>query len=143
MIRHIYCCKCERQAPARLTNGSEIYPHRDDLAALPFWRCQQCGNHVGCHHKTSNPTRPLGVIPTPEIRKVRMQIHAVMDPLWRSGAVARRDLYQRLSDALGRSYHTADLRSLAECERMLEEVLRLRNETQPVAVANGTPHPLW
>ncbi len=143
MIRHIYCCECGRQVSARLTNGAEIYPHRDDLAELPFWRCTLCGNHVGCHHKTNNPTRPLGVIPTPEIREVRMQIHAVMDPLWRSGFLTRSEIYGRLSDLLGRPYHTAGLRTLAECERMLDEVLRLRKAAQPAAPAEPDHHPLW
>lgn len=62
--RAIFCCCCENDVHARLTDGREIYPHRHDLYSLPFWRCDGCGNHVGCHHKTKDRTRPLGVIPT-------------------------------------------------------------------------------
>jgi hypothetical protein len=70
-VRDIYCCGCESAVQARLTDGREIYPHRPDLADLPFWKCDGCGNHVGCHHKTNDRTRPLGNIPTPEIRIAR------------------------------------------------------------------------
>ncbi len=60
----IYCCGCNEKIKARLTNGEEIYPHRTDLYLLPFWKCDSCGNFVGCHHKTDNPTKPLGCIPS-------------------------------------------------------------------------------
>ena len=35
----IYCCGCAQDVTARLTDGSEIYPHRLDLADIPFWVC--------------------------------------------------------------------------------------------------------
>ena len=58
--RSIFCCGCQRKVDARLTNGEEMYPHRYDLANLPFWKCDVCQNFVGCHHKTKNRTKPLG-----------------------------------------------------------------------------------
>ena len=82
---NIRCCGCQKKVEARLTDGSEIYPHRKDLYSLPFWKCDVCGNFVGCHHKTKNRTRPLGCIPTPEIKNARKHIHAILDPLWQSG----------------------------------------------------------
>jgi hypothetical protein len=103
---------------ARLTDGAEIYPHRPDLATLPFWRCDRCGNYVGCHHKTKNPTEPLGNIPTPELRKARNHIHAVLDPLWKSKRFKRKELYAILSDHMGFQYHTAHLRSLEEARKV-------------------------
>lgn len=81
-MRAIYCCGCKADVGARLTDGREIYPHRADLAALPFWKCDACGNAVGCHHKTKERTRPLGCIPTPELKTARSHIHRVLDPLW-------------------------------------------------------------
>jgi len=77
----IYCCGCLIKVNARLTDGSEIYPHRKDLSSLPFWVCDKCGNYVGCHHKTSNRTAPLGCIPTSEIRAARNRIHKMLDPM--------------------------------------------------------------
>ena len=57
----LYCCGCDTGTEARLTNGAEIYPHRPDLHELPFWKCDKCGNFVGCHHKTKDRTRPMKI----------------------------------------------------------------------------------
>lgn len=69
--KDLYCCGCQCLVEARLTTGAEVYPHRDDLAELPFWRCDICKNWVGCHWKTADRTRPLGNIPTKEIKAAR------------------------------------------------------------------------
>lgn len=114
----IYCCACSRDIEARLTDGAEVYPHRKDLAALPFWICDSCGNYVGCHHKTENRTQPLGVIATPEIKKARQHIHAVLDPIWKSGKMKRASLYKRISDELGWQYHTANIRTIEEARKV-------------------------
>ncbi|NTG07102.1 hypothetical protein [Rhizobium rhizogenes] len=58
--RTLFCCGCQAEVSARLTDGKEIYPHRRDLHDLPFWKCDACKNFVGCHHKTANHTKPLG-----------------------------------------------------------------------------------
>ena len=116
--KEIYCCGCKTKVRARLTNGSEIYSHRPDLTRLPFWKCDACGNYVGCHHKTSNPTQPLGNIPTPELRKARLAIHALIDPLWKEGKIKRKKLYKKISDAVGWEYHTAKIRDVEEARRI-------------------------
>lgn len=118
-MAEIYCCTCAREVQARLTSGREIYPHRRDLADLPFWRCDTCRNHVGCHHKTDQPTRPLGCIPSAEISAARKRIHALIDPLWQSGRMKRREVYAVLGKALGRQYHTAELRTMDEVRLVL------------------------
>ena len=114
----LYCCGCQSNITARLTNGAEIYPHRPDLRDLPFWRCDQCGNFVGCHHKTQDRTRPLGCIPTAEIKNARRHIHQLLDPVWQSGRMTRPALYRALGDALGRQYHTANIRSIEEAREV-------------------------
>lgn len=123
--RTIYCCGCQDEVTARLTFGTEIYPSRRDLADKPFWKCDACGNHVGCHNKTRKPTRPLGVIPTREISSARKAIHMVLDPLWMSGRYGRKELYALISGKLGWDYHTANIRSLDEATRvyrLIEEI---------------------
>lgn len=123
----LYCCGCEEKIPARLTDGTEIYPHRPDLADLPFWKCDACGNFVGCHYKTADRTKPLGCIPTPEIKVERKKIHALLDPVWKSGQVKRATLYGRISRRLGWNYHTASIQSLEEAQfvyRIAQEVIR-------------------
>ena len=112
---NIYCIACDADINARLTDGKEIYPHRTDLYSLPFWKCDKCGGFVGCHHKTKNRTAPLGNIPNNEIRQARKRIHAVLDPMWKSGNISRKDLYAILTSVIGRQYHTAELKSIEEC----------------------------
>lgn len=126
----IFCTGCNAKVDARLTNGREIYPHRDDLYVLPFWKCDACGNFVGCHHKTGNPTQPLGCIPTPEIKAYRKKIHAVLDPLWGSGAYGRKEIYKIIAARMGMtsSYHTAQIRSVEEARQVLVIIDQLMKE---------------
>ena len=121
----IFCIECNKEVEPRLTDGEEIYPHRMDLQDIPFWRCDACGNHVGCHHKTKQRTRPLGCIATPEILLLRKKIHHFIDPIWQSGKMPRGKLYAILGDTLGRQYHTADIRSVEEAERVLERAMEI------------------
>lgn len=108
----LWCCGCNADIRPRLTTGREIYPHRGDLSKLPFWKCDACKNFVGCHHKTSKPTTPLGCIPTKAIKAVRQEIHRALDPLWQSKRISRRDLYGRIAQKIGvPEYHTAEIRS--------------------------------
>lgn len=118
----IYCCGCKREVNARLMDGSEVYPHRGDLQSLPFWRCDACGNFVGCHHKTVNRTRPLGCIPTQELKDARRNLHALIDPIWRSGRMRRGDLYKAISRDIGREFHTAEIRTIEEVDEVRRSV---------------------
>lgn len=124
MNREIHCCGCGDKVRARLTDGREIYPHRPDLCSLPFWKCDICGNFVGCHHKTKNRTQPLGCIPTPEIKEARKHIHAILDPIWKSGKMTRNEIYKNLSVELGWKYHTAQIRSVEEARKVYRIVQR-------------------
>ena len=123
----IYCCNCEMDVEARLTNGAETYPHREDLHSLPFWICE-CGNFVGCHYKTSNPTKPLGCIASPEIKSARGHLHTLLDPIWQSGIISRTGLYKRISDKLGYKYHTAELRCIDEGRRVYRVIQEIGKE---------------
>ena len=112
----LYCCGCRKVIIVSRTSGATVYPHRPDLRNLTFYACPACKNWVGTH----KDGRPLGVISTPEIRQMRQQIHAVLDPLWMSGKLKRKEVYKRLSDALGYEYHTANIRSIREAKKVLQ-----------------------
>jgi hypothetical protein len=130
--RTIYCCACVKKVDARLTDGVEIYPHRPDLHSLPFWKCDTCGNYVGCHHKTSNPTHPLGNIPSPEIKKARMHIHAILDPLWKSKKYKRTKLYTMIAEGCGlKTYHTAQIRTIEEARSVYKFILGIIKNSTP------------
>ena len=111
---------------ARLTEGKEVYPHRANLHALPFWKCDKCGNYVGCHHKSQDRTRPLGCIPNAEMKNARKYIHALLDPLWKNGLINRQKLYNRVSKQLGKEYHTAELKSIEEAREVYRILLRIK-----------------
>ena len=124
----LWCCSCAVDVNARLTNGAEVYPHRKDLAGLPFWRCDACGNWVGCHHKTKERTKPLGNIPSPELKKARSHIHELIDPLWRDKKIKRNELYKRMTEILGWNYHTASLRTIDEARQAYRAGLEIGKE---------------
>lgn len=126
--RLIYCCQCEKDVEAELVSGEDTYPHRPDLARLPFWRCRNCGSFVGCYYKTKDRTRPLGVIPTAEMKVIRQRIHRVIDPVWQEGKTPRGKIYERMSQLLGKEFHTAELRSLNDCEKALEAAYVIQKE---------------
>lgn len=119
----IFCVACKGDIEARLANGAEIYPHREDLHELPFWKCDECKNYVGCHHKTKNRTRPLGNIPTKELRNARRHIHGILDPLWQTGSRHRSDIYNMISQKIGWRYHTANIRSIDEAREVYKIVM--------------------
>lgn len=123
----IYCTGCAKDVEARLTDGGERYPHRPDLANIPFWKCDGCGNYVGCHHKTSTPTKPMGCIATPEILEARKKIHALLDPLWQGGFIKRGQAYSYIGHRLGYRYHTGELRSVEEARKTYQIVAQLYN----------------
>lgn len=103
----IFCACCDKQVKAELVYGSTVYPHRKNLHKLPFWRCPLCLNYVGCHHKTNNPTKPLGCIVGPKVKALRLKIHRELDPIWKSGIMTRRQVYKYMSGAVREEFHTA------------------------------------
>ena len=134
-VREIFCVACDGVVEARYTDGGEVYPHRPDLRNLKFWKCDTCKNHVGTHRTHSRERgvrKPLGSIPTPELRAIRSQVHKFIDPLWVSGRIKRKELYWWLSEQLGYQYHTANLNSEEEAGRVVKLAQRLsknlRNE---------------
>lgn len=125
-MRTIYCCGCGHDIQARLTDGREVYPHRTDLYNLPFWKCDACDNYVGCHWKTKDRTRPLGNIPTKELKNARQQIHRILDPIWKQGKMPRAKVYARLAMELGiTEYHTAEIKTIEEARRVYAIVKRI------------------
>lgn len=124
--RPIWCCACNETVLARLTNCAEIYPHRNDLTDVPRWICDKCGNSVGTHHKSNTPLKPLGCIPTPEVRAARVELHKHIDEVWMSGAAARSDVYRIISDKLGRVFHIGDVRSIEEAKMIKQLITMIR-----------------
>ena len=96
-------------SPSQLVSGDVIYPHRQDLHHLNFWRCAPCNAYVGCHKLGANVngvrsdgTIPLGMLADPELRIAKQRAHAAFDPLWLNKYFdSRRDAYKWLAKKLG------------------------------------------
>lgn len=118
----LYCCACGTTIACELKTGREVYPHRPDLYNIKMYECPNCHNRVGVHRGT---TKALGCVPTPEIRQARMKVHALIDPLWKSGKMKRATLYKTISDKLGYPYHTGNSKSLEELREVYKIGLEL------------------
>ena len=109
----IFCCECQKDVVARMTTGLEVYPHHEHLHYMTFWVCDDCHNYVGCHAKTDDPTKPLGCIPTKDMRRARSKLHALIDPVWQRGKLTRGRVYKIMAKEMGvRRFHVAETRSL-------------------------------
>jgi hypothetical protein len=124
----IFCAGCGTFVEARRTTGEELYPRREDLAFARFFVCDTCGAFVGTH---KGVWEPLGCLATPEIKRWRKQIHALLDPLWHSGKISRKRLYKRISREIGHEYHTGDISSAEEGKRIYEVVKAIKDELDP------------
>ena len=91
----VKCPYCDNDAV--FVKGSKIYPHRPDLYGKKFYLCSPCDAYVGCH----SDGKPLGRLANRQLRKAKMQAHAVFDPLWKDGPLSRTEAYRWLSKAMG------------------------------------------
>ena len=98
MSAAIKCDYCHREA--KRVGAEKLYPHRRDLIGKWFWECAPCGAYVGCHPGT---TTPLGRLANPELRRAKQRVHAVLDPLWKSGKMKRKEVYDMLAKSLNLS----------------------------------------
>lgn len=123
----IFCVECNKMVVPRMVSGNVVYPKSPWLSYKRFWQCVHCKNFVGCHENSNvNKLRPLGVIANKELKKVRIQIHQAIDPMWREGKIKRTEIYAFLSRELGYNYHTGELRSVDEAERVFKLVEELQ-----------------
>lgn len=120
-MRTIFCVECQSEKECKMIKGDRAYAHRRDLAHKNFWQCPTCFNFVGCHHKGES-TKPLGCIPNQQMKKIRMQIHAMLDPIWRNKKMSRGQAYKAVSEKIGYEYHTAELRCLDEAKKVYSVV---------------------
>lgn len=95
MAKVITCDYCGKIV--NLVTGREIYPHRPDLYAKRFYRCEPCDAYVGCHPGTQTP---LGRLANAELREAKKAAHAAFDPFWKSGELKRGKAYGWLAKQL-------------------------------------------
>lgn len=123
-MRMIFCVECQTEKECKMINGDRAYAHRRDLYHKNFWQCPTCLNFVGTHHKGEGRA-PLGCIPNAQMKKIRQQIHIILDPIWRNRTMTRSEVYKKISDEIGYEYHTGELRTLDEARKVYSIVTRL------------------
>jgi hypothetical protein len=96
------CPYCAGSAP--LVTGEAIYPHRPDLFKKKFYLCKPCNAYVGCH-STGSGEKPLGRLANAELRREKQKVHAVIDPVWKSGNLSRKEVYAALAVFMGLQKH--------------------------------------
>ncbi len=116
-VRCPYCNKL-----ARRVAGTDIYPHRLDLADKRFFRCDPCDAYVGCHPNG----KPMGRLANAELRVARRAVHRLFDPLWQNGNRTRSEAYALLASGMNLSpqrCHIGDftLEQCAAAQRFLME----------------------
>jgi hypothetical protein len=118
----VSCPYCGGQA--RLADGVELFPQREELAGRKFWRCDPCDAHVGTH--TFDNERPLGRLANAELRRWKARAHRAFDPLWKKlGArYSRTQAYRALAKRMKvtrRCCHIG-LFDVEQCRRVVEIV---------------------
>jgi hypothetical protein len=109
----VVCQYCGK--PALWTENSAIYG-RNFGASYMVWLCQPCDAFVGCHQNTR---KPLGTMANAVLRKLRIQAHAAIDPLWKSGQFRRREVYRMLAAEFGGEVHIG-ASDAARCLQIIE-----------------------
>lgn len=130
----VECPYCKQ--PARLTNGSVIYPHRKDLAKKKFWLCSICSAYCGCHPGTK---QPLGTPANRGLRSLRSQVHLAFDPLWQHRNVERAErakirkaAYELFAQWMGMTEQECHIGLFSEeqCKKALSVLDKKRRECQ-------------
>lgn len=107
------CPYCQKEA--EWTSNEVVYGRRYGKSFMCYY-CKNCDAYVGCHQNTK---KPLGTMANKALRKKRIEAHAIVDILWKSGKYKRSIVYKKLSDAFGFQVHigSAD-------EKICEDIIK-------------------
>ena len=61
------------------------------------WSCPSCGRWVGCYESSDFA---MGRVATSIERHERIEVHKVIDSIWKEGLLKRRDLYKEIAEVL-------------------------------------------
>lgn len=102
------CCGC----PVEFCSHEVLYEGKE-FGEWPFiYYCKGCGASIGVHPYS---IFPLGTMADSATRRARSAVHAIIDPMWKSGRFLRSEVYSRMAKLTGRAtFHTGEL-SLQEC----------------------------
>ena len=80
--------------------SSVIYRGRDYGKIILCTNWPECDAYVGCHKDTG---LPKGSLANGKLRKARIKVHSILDPMWRGGGIKgqRSKVYKWLSKGMG------------------------------------------
>lgn len=123
--------------PTKRLTGAELYgPFRSrGFEERVFWNCSECDAYVGCHPGTETA---LGTPAKAPLRKLRSQVHAALDPLWRGSARKRMraEAYGYLAKAL--AIDPSDCHVGLFDEARCQEALAILAKATPEAIAQAS-----
>jgi hypothetical protein len=89
----------------KIMTQTEFYGREYNGAKM--YVCQKCGARAGCHKGTEIP---LGCLADDELRKLRKEIHDIIDTMWKTRE-ERTILYKKLSEKYGDKFHVGFLKN--------------------------------
>jgi hypothetical protein len=107
------CLYCKKEA--EWIDNKEVYGKRFGKSYMCYY-CKDCDAYVGCHNNTK---KALGTMANKELREWRMKVHAILDPLWKSGKQTRGQVYQFLQDAFGEPIHIGES-DIERCKEIIK-----------------------
>lgn len=108
------CPYCGEKAV--LIDSAEVYR---GTSYGPIWICRPCKAWVGCHAGT---VHPLGRLANGKLRRLKMDVHRLFDPLWKEKKISRKDAYRWLALALEIEFKRCHIGNFDEdmCERAIK-----------------------
>jgi len=101
--REVICPYCGKLAV--MVKGNQIYGAFHRAAVDNFWVCWPCDAYVGTHKPNTrynfDGTEPLGRLANQQLRRERIRVHSMLDPLWKDGSWGRQQSYDWLANRLG------------------------------------------
>lgn len=94
-----------------------------------IWLCDRfpaCRGSVGTHPDG----RPLGIVPTDEVKKLRIKLHAIIDPLWKDNKKKRGSVYGWLNRIMGKEIHMGET-TKEDCLMLMEAIKNNPYQVKP------------
>jgi hypothetical protein len=122
--------KCFCGSSASLKSNALIYNGKE-YGNGKVWLCDRfpaCRGSVGTHPDG----RPLGTIPDEETKKLRIKVHALVDPLWKSQGVPRGKVYGYLKRIMKseKEIHMGET-TKEDCLKLMETIKNNPYEFRP------------
>lgn len=112
------CPYCGKEA--EWVSNEVVYGRRYGKSYMCYY-CRDCDSYVGCHNNTREA---LGTMANRELRQLRIQAHAVFDPLWKTGKMSRQKAYKYLNGLFNKKIHIGQADE-ETCRAIIQKLISL------------------